>query len=229
MSIHDHLTAFSEAAPSGEDPEYDADFQALERAAKPGEERQAGAEILAAEEPDYRDVAARAEEVLSRCHDLRAALYYTHAAAALRGYPGLAEGLSYIRALLQDFWDSCHPELDHDDPDDMALFRVNTLSGLTDGTTVLRAVRSAPLTLSNAFGRVTLRDLEIADGEREPSEAVPAITDPAAIAAAFQDTDPAALAEIAAAARQALGDARAMRPSRRWPSCWRGSRRSTWC
>ncbi len=210
MPIHDHLSAFSDGAPSGADPEYDGDFQELERAAKPGEERQAGDEILAAEEPDYRDVADRAETILARCHDLRVALCWTHASAMMRGFPGLAEGLSYIRGVLEQFWESCHPELDPDDPDDMALFRVNTLRGLADGTTVLRAVRSAPLTMSNAFGRVTLRDLEVADGEREAPEGMQAITDPGTISAAFQDTDAETLAGIAAAARQALEDARAI-------------------
>ncbi|WP_172327977.1 type VI secretion system protein TssA [Mangrovicoccus sp. HB161399] len=210
MSIHDHLNAFSGEAPSGADPEYDDDFQSLERAARPGEERQAGSEILAAEAPDYREVARLSEQILERCHDLRAAVHYTHAAAATEGYPGLAEGLAYIRGALEGFWDSCHPELDPDDPDDMALFRVNTLRGLVDGATLLRAVRSAPMTQSQAFGRVTLRDLEVADGEREPPEDGSAISDPAAIAAAFQDTDPETLAVLAASARQALEDARAI-------------------
>lgn len=210
MSIVDNLKAFSENAPSGADPEYDQDFQALERAAKPGEEKQAGTEILAAEDPDFRDVAKRAEEILGRCHDLRVAVYFTHAAGMTRGFPGLAEGTSYIRGVLEQFWDTCHPELDPDDPDDMALFRVNTLRGLVVGETVMRAVREAPMTLSNAFGRVTLRDIEVADGEREAPEGVDLITDPAAISAAFQDTDADELAAIAAAARQALEDVRAI-------------------
>ena len=210
MALQDTLAAFSDAQPSGADPEYDADFQELERAARPGEERQAGAEIIAAEEPDYRDVAQRAEAILERCHDLRVAVYFILGAAWQRGFPGLADGTSYVRGVLETFWDSCHPELDRDDPEDMALFRVNTMRGLTDGATVLRAVRHAPLALSNAFGRVTLRDLEVADGEREPREGEEVIADPAKISAAFQDTDPETLSGIAEAARRALADIRAI-------------------
>ncbi|MBE3639612.1 type VI secretion system protein TssA [Mangrovicoccus algicola] len=210
MPVLDLLTAFSDAAPSGPNPEYDEDFQALERAARPGEERQAGNEILAATEPDHRDVALRATQVLERCHDLRAAVLFTHAAAMTRGFEGLAEGTDYLRGALEQFWDSCHPPLDPDDPDDVAGYRINALAGLADGMTVLRAVRLAPLTLSSAFGRVTLPDLEIAEGEREAPEGGAAFADPAAVAAAFRDTDPAALSAIAAAARRALENVRAI-------------------
>lgn len=210
MGIRDLLISFGEDAPSGDNLEYDPVFQDLEMAAKPGEERQAGTEIIAAEDPDFRDVANKARAVLERSHDLRAAMYYTHASVMMNGFPGLADGTSYIRGALEEFWDSCHPELDLDDPDDMALFRVNTLRGLIDGATVMRGVRIAPLTLSNAFGRVTLRDLAVADGEMEAPEGADLITDPAAISAAFQDTDAATLGEIAAAARQALEDVRAI-------------------
>lgn len=210
MALGDLLVRFGDDAPSGENLEYDSDFQALEMAARPGEERQAGNQIIAAEDPDFREVAEKAKAVLARSHDLRAAMHYTYAATMMTGYPGLAESTSYIRGALEQFWDSCHPELDPDDPDDMALFRVNTLRGLTDGTTVLRAVRQAPLTLSNAFGRVTLRDLTIADGEAEPFEGEHHISDRSAISAAFQDTDPAMLAGIADAARKALEDTRAI-------------------
>ena len=128
--------------------------------------RQAGAEIVAAEEPGYRHVAHRAEAILERCHDLRVAVHFILGATWQRGFPGLAEGTSYLRGVLETFRVSCHPGLDRDDPEDMALFRVNTMRGLMDGATVLRAVRHAPLARANAFGRVTLCDLEVADGER---------------------------------------------------------------
>lgn len=210
MALSDLLSSFGDLAPSGEDLEYDTEFQALEMAAKPGEERQAGAEIIAAEDPDFRDVAKRATGILKRSHDLRAAMYFTFAAGMTRGFEGVAEGTSYLRGVLETYWDSCYPELDLDDPDDMALFRVNTLRGLTDGTNVMRALREAPLTLSTAFGRVTLRDLAVADGEMEAPAGAQLITDAATISAAFQDTDPKALAAIAAAARQALEDVRAI-------------------
>ena len=201
------IRSISDENPSGSDPEYDADFQALEQSARPAEDRQIGGG--ASEDPDFRDVARRAAAILERCHDLRAALYLTRAETVNRGYPGLADGTGYIRGVLDQFWDTCHPGLDMDDPEDMALFRVNTLRGLTETSTTLRAVRRAPLAQSSMFGRLCLADLELIDGEREPAEGETP-PNPSNVAATFQDTDAGLLAEIAAAARMARDNVRAI-------------------
>lgn len=210
MGIQELVRVISAEAPSGEDLEFDPDYLALERASRPREERQVGNQTLPAEEPDYNDVAKRARDLLERSHDLRSAVLYLHAATVRGGFTGLAEGTGYIRAVLEQFWDTCYPALDHDDPDDLALFRVNTLRGLTDGATVIRAVRRAPLTFSTTFGGVSLNDIEVADGERTPRDGEQVIDDPATISAAFQDSDATRLVETADALRRSLGDLRAV-------------------
>lgn len=202
MSIS--LTSFGDDAPSGENLEYDPDFTALEIAAQPGEERQMGDEILAAEEPDYKDIIAKAHAVLDRSHDLRAAIYLAHAELRRNGLLGFAEVTGYIRGCLTEFWDTCHPELDEDDDNDPTM-RVNTMVGLADPQTILNALRIAPMTESRAFGRITLRDLMLSDGELTPHDG-DAVPDAATISAAFQDTPPERLSELLAAARQARTD-----------------------
>jgi len=198
-----------EDAPSGEDLEYDPGFTELEIAAQPGEERQAGEEILAAEEPDYKEVSALALAVLGRSHDLRAAVYLAEAQLRLSGFPGFAEVTSYIRQCLERHWDTCHPQLDADDDNDPTM-RVNAVLALADGNRILRGIRKAPLTQSRTFGAISLRDIAVAEGEIVATEDMEEVHDNSSVGAAFQDTDEAVLRAIAAAVSGALEDVEAI-------------------
>ena len=198
----DLLRSLADEAPSGENLEYDPDFTALETAAQPTEERAMGDHVLAAEPPDYDEVRDRALDLLGRTRDLRVAVILAEAALRCEGLPGFAATLDYIAGSLELYWDSLHPQLDADDDDDPTM-RVNATLGLADPDTVLRALRLAPLTDSRAFGRVSLRDIQLAEGELEPGpDDQP--RDRNEIHAAFQDTPPERLAEIASAASEAL-------------------------
>ena len=137
MDLDALLAAREGEKPSGENLEYDFDFMQLQIAAQPGEERQAGAEILAAEDPDFKDVEARALAVLERSHDLRAAVILAAAVLHTKGLPGFAEVLAYIRGCLDQHWDTCHPQLDADDDNDPTM-RINAVKGLAGAGTVDR-------------------------------------------------------------------------------------------
>ncbi len=199
------LSSFGDDAPSGEDLEYEQIFIDMTLAAQPGEERQAGDEILPGEEPDPKAIVAKAEAVLAQSHDLRAAILMGYAGLRMRGYPGFAEATSYIRGCLEQFWATCHPQLDADDDDDPTM-RVNAILGLVDPALTLRALRRAPLTESAAFGRISVRDLMIASGEIDRPEGEDPPPAPNQIAAAFRDTPSEKLDAILAAARQAQED-----------------------
>lgn len=198
-----------EDGPSGGNLEYDPAYTAMELAAMPGEERQVGKSIIAAEEPDHAEVVAQALDVLGRSHDIRAAVYLAASDLRLNGLPGLAGATAYIRGCLEQYWDSCHPELDADDDNDPTM-RINAVFSLADGDTVLRALRMAPLTDSRTFGRLALREILVATGEAAKPADMDTVPDAAAVPAAFQDTDPDLLAERLAAARAALADIRAI-------------------
>ena len=191
-------------SPSGENLEYDSDFIQMEIAATPGQERQAGDEILAAEDPDFADMQAKALAIMERSHDLRAGTVMAAAALNLRGLTGLAEAIAYMRRCLQDHWDSCHPQLDADDDSDPTM-RINAVGGLAAPETMLRWLRKAPLTKSRTFGRVTLRDIQVATGEFPPADGE-TNPDRASVRAAFEDTDPEVLGATLAAARSAMAD-----------------------
>ncbi|WP_439525113.1 type VI secretion system protein TssA [Marivita sp.] len=198
-----------EDAPSGENLEYDPEFIAMELAGQPEEEKQAGSEIVEGSDPDYKDLAAKARVVLERSHDIRAAVYLADSEIRLNGLPGFAEITKYIRFCLEEHWDSCHPQLDEDDDDD-PMMRINAVSGLAGRSTILRGLRTAAaLTKSRAFGRVTLRDIQIANGEAEASgDATPMSS--SEISAAFTETADEELEAYFNAATSAFEDVNAI-------------------
>lgn len=209
MDLTAFLNSHGEDEPSGENLEYDPAFISLELAAQPGEERQVGDSIIAAEEPDHSEVLVHAAEVLGRSHDLRAAVLLAHSMLRLKGFQGFALTTTYIRGCLEQWWDSCHPQLDADDDNDPTM-RVNAVSTLVHGDTILRAVRLAPLTESRSFGRMNLRDFAIASGEISPPEGMDNIPELGTISAAFQDTKPEVLAEIRESVATAAADIKAI-------------------
>nr|WP_242500566.1 type VI secretion system protein TssA [Tropicimonas sp. IMCC6043] len=198
------LVSFGDDAPSGANLEYETVFTELEIAAQPGEERQMGNEIVAAEEPDYADVIRKARIVLEQSHDLRAAIYLAHAELRRNGFPGFAEAVGYIRGCLSDFWDSCHPQLDEDDGD--PTMRVNAVQGLAAPETMLRALRLAPIARSGAFGDICLRHKQIIEGEVSPSDSDEHVPDAAGFSAAFKDTKTEVMDEIIVSIQQAKED-----------------------
>lgn len=209
MDLSAFLNSHGDDEPSGENLEYDPAFISLELAAQPGEERQIGDSVIAAEEPDHAEVITYAVEVLQRSHDLRAAVFLANSLLRTEGFAGLARVTGYMRGCLEQWWDTCHPQLDADDDNDPTM-RVNAVASLVDGDTILRSVRLAPLTESRAFGRLNLRDIAIATGDMAPPEGMDNIPDSGTVSAAFQDTDPAKLQELKESVVAALEDVKAI-------------------
>ena len=209
MILQQLLAVISEELPSGDNLEYDQIFTDMLLAAQPGEERQAGDEIIEAEPPDSRAMIEKSKAVLGQSHDLRAAVILAHGELLQNGMVGFSEATSYVRQALETYWDTCHPQLDADDDDDPTM-RVNAVLGLSGSDTILRALRLAPLTQSNAFGRITLRDILISDGDISAPADMEKVQDAASISAAFQDTKPDVMSAIMEASRASLEDIKAI-------------------
>lgn len=208
MDLTSYLEPRDENGPSGENLEYDPAFTELEIAAQPGEERQMGDEVVAAEEQDWGDVESKALDVMGRSHDLRAAIFLAEAVLHTKGLPAFAAAISYVKSLLEEFWDTCHPELDEDDGD--ATMRINTVRGLASTDRMVRALRRTGLTESRMFGRMSLRHLDVAEGRINMPADMDDIPDSTSVGAAFKDTDEEVLAANAAAVAAALEDVTAI-------------------
>ncbi|MEY2170189.1 type VI secretion system protein TssA [Rhodanobacter sp. FW106-PBR-LB-2-19] len=213
MARHDLeslLTPLADEAPSGPDLEYDADFQTLERTATPKAERAIGDSVKTAEEPDWDKVSSLGEALLGRSRDLRVAVHLTSAWTRMHGLAGWSDGLALIRGLLENLWDSVHPQLDAEDDNDPTA-RVNAVMPLVDMQGVLGYFRGAPFVQSPRLGRFSLRDLRIANGtlktSAEGDAASPSMTD---IEACCLDCPEEQLLDAAQATTTAMEHARAI-------------------
>ncbi len=168
MDLEALLAPVSEEAPAGPDLEYDPEFIELDTAARGKSEQQFGDTVIPAEEPNWRDIGERAEALLGRSKDLRVAILAARAAMKTRDIEGLASGLQLITEVTTRYWDSVHPDLDHDDGDDPTM-RLNALAPLVDPESFLRDVRNAYLVSSPQHGRVAIRDILISEGKLPPS------------------------------------------------------------
>lgn len=162
------VAPISDDAPSGPDLEYDPEFGELETVSRGKAEQQFGDTVIPAEEPEWRDVAARSEALLGRSKDLRVAVLAARAAMHMDQMRGLAAGLELLKELTERYWDTLHPDLDHEDNDDPTM-RLNALAPLADPETFLRELRGTYVVASPQHGRVAIRDLLIAENKLAPA------------------------------------------------------------
>lgn len=158
------LAEISPDAPCGPNLEYDPDFLALEQAVLGKPEVQYGDTITAAVPPEWKLVRRLAAELSERSRDLRLVLHLLRANLFLDGIEGLVDGVALIERLLEERWDSVHPQLDADDDMDPML-RINSLAILADAGTILKDLKEATLVVLPGLGPFSLRMLEIAHGE----------------------------------------------------------------
>jgi type VI secretion system protein ImpA len=201
LNIESLLQPISAEAPCGPDLEYDPAFLELDRLSESKPEQQLGKTIVAAQEPDWKEVADRTLALLAKTKDIRIAVRLTRARLYTEGLAGFAFGLAVVRGIVETFWDGFYPKLDPEEGNDPT-FRVNILMGLCDATTFIDRVRMVPIVTSRSFGRFSLRDLAIASGEITP---LPGVVPPtaAAIDGAFTECQVSELQATAEALRAA--------------------------
>ncbi|MET3497982.1 type VI secretion system protein TssA [Variovorax boronicumulans] len=156
------LTPIGEASPCGDDLEYDADFTALTTAAQGKPEQQFGDTVIAAVEPDWRQVAEQSDALLRRSKDVRSAVLLLRASTRLQGLNGFVAGMRLLTGLLDTFWDGIHPKLDADDDNDPTM-RLNALAPLGDETMVLRDLYDAQVGVAPGVGAIRVRDIAVAN------------------------------------------------------------------
>jgi type VI secretion system protein ImpA len=157
------LTPIGEASPCGDDLEYDAAFTALAAASQRKPEQQFGDTVIAAVEPEWREVAEQSDAILRRSKDVRAAVLLLRASTRLQGVPGFVAGLQLLIGLFDRFWDGIHPTLDADDDNDPTM-RLNALAPLWDENMVLRDLYDAQVGVAAGVGPIRVRDIAIAHG-----------------------------------------------------------------
>lgn len=203
MNIEALLAPISNDSPCGVDIEYDEDFIALEAAATGKPEQQVGDTVIAAEDPDWADVAQRATALLERSKDLRVACRLAQALLHREGVPGLHTGIEVIRTYVERYWDSVFPRLDADDDYDPAI-RVNTVALLGSLRAIVHPLRDATLLHVASIGRISARRIaQISGSESMGAESAGELPHPLEIESALLGCELSSLQAIAEAAHGA--------------------------
>ena len=154
---------------SGENPEYDSTYLNLENLVI--------ADADVGKDPDYRQLEKDCLELWKKTRDLRVATYLCVAETELNGFDGLAEGLSVLRWLISEMWETFYPRLDPDDDND-PLERLNIMAMLSplpgafnDPVMFLSKLRAVRLMPELPY---TMRDVMISNGEIESETQVDA-------------------------------------------------------
>lgn len=198
LDIGNLLAPIAPDAPSGPNLEYDPAFAALEKAAAGKPEQVIGGTTTPAEPPDWNLALGASLELLGRTKDLRVAVLAARALLYRHGVEAFVEGLGLLRGLLEQHWESVHPQLDPDDNNDPTM-RITALAALSTST-LMMALRNAALVDSRALGPVSLADLF-------PSSGAP---DSARIGGVFESAALPALEATSLALAQATGHLRAI-------------------
>lgn len=165
IDIEELLRDAPSSPPCGPEMTYAPEFLALEQAARGKIEQQYGDTIIPAEEPDWQVVANSAAQLLRQSKDMRIAGLLCRAWTNTAGLHGLAQGLSLMSALLEQYWEHLHPVAEDDD----YFMRMNAVAILNDVAGMLRELRQIDF-IKSTFGNFTVRDAEmLARGHRAES------------------------------------------------------------
>jgi type VI secretion system protein ImpA len=167
IEVGQFLAAVAPDNPCGVDLGSDLAFYELENAARGKLTRSENGSEKDLEEPDWPVVRRLAEALMPRTKDLRIILHMTRALTRTEGYSGLVSGLEVLRGWIESYWDGIHPRLDPADGNDPTE-RINILLGFADPLNLVQFVRQSTLVESREFGRISLRDYDIASGKQTP-------------------------------------------------------------
>ena len=98
------------------------------------------------EPPNWKEVVASCQEILSeKSKDLWIAAWMLEALARTDGFVGLRDGFRLVRELVENFWDTVHPQSDDDEDDEEeTLYSVSQLDALNG--TFPAVIREIPIT-----------------------------------------------------------------------------------
>ncbi|MEX8508485.1 MAG: type VI secretion system protein TssA [Leptothrix ochracea] len=160
------MTGDAGDASCGVDLVYDPAFMALGEAARGKPEQQYGDTLIAAIEPDWRQIHSQSLQLASRSRDLRVALWLLRSSIHQDGVHGALTGFELVQGLLERHWPHVHPQLDAEDHDDPTE-RLNALAPLAHPAEVLADLRGVYVTRVPLPLR--LRDLELAFNRNDPA------------------------------------------------------------
>ena len=153
------LEAISSENPCGEDLEDTQLLASFDAYRLFGQSAPLSAEI------DWRDIRDRSLEALGQSKDFRLLAHLGCAAVRTGGLPEYVPILDAATHWLQTWWTESFPRVDDD-----AILRKNALNGFADRMAIVDGLRRAPILRHRQLGPVSIRDIEIANGQAQPAE-----------------------------------------------------------
>src|SRR6267142_6900362 len=117
-----------------------------------------------AESPEWMAIRDKAGEALRKSKDLRLLAFLGTALLRTDGVPAFAETLNVASQWLGMHWGQTYPLVDED-----AILRRNALNCFADPMAVVDGLRRVPLVTSRRYGTFSLRDIDIATHQLQPS------------------------------------------------------------
>ena len=104
------LAPITPDSPAGPDLRYEPAFDRLQALKRSADEEPS-------ERSGWTDLADFAIGLLGQSKDLRPAIYLLEAWTHLEGFRGATAGLSVVRRILEEFWETFYPAIDEEDPE----------------------------------------------------------------------------------------------------------------
>jgi type VI secretion system protein ImpA len=112
------LAPISADSPSGKNLRYDPRYAELREARREDDVLPEGGLATARKLADWPATISLARQLLEKeTKDLQVAGWLSEALLRREGFGGLAVGIGIVRGILDQFWDSCYPEWDEEDPE----------------------------------------------------------------------------------------------------------------
>lgn len=170
LNVEQLAAAISEEAPCGENLERSNEFRQLQFELDKVIQGERSLGSVATPKPDWQKVRRLSLELLERTKDLRLCVYF--AAASLRQPGGdlseFTNVLSLVQKLVEDHWDTVHPQPDASDETNPFRDRVQALQELGtevghqgDAYKIIIQLRLVPLTRSGRGPQFCRRDIMI--------------------------------------------------------------------
>lgn len=192
ISVDELLKPISAEEPCGPDLSYDPAFQQLGILLTGKPETQ----FSTAEDPDWKELRDLSVEFHGRSKHITASVILVLSLLKTDGVPGLRDGLTLVKGLLEKYWDTLYPRLDPDDNNDPTE-RMNIIANLASFGEPYRLIprlQQAALANSPSLGRVRLDDIILAKTpSATPVEGQPTPLTEGQIAAIFKDSNLEAL------------------------------------
>jgi type VI secretion system protein ImpA len=150
-------------------------------------------------ETDWREIRDRSLDALKTSKDFRLLAHLASAILRTDGIGSFLQILPVAARWLETWPDHVFPRVDDD-----AILRRNALNGFADRMAIVDGVRRSPLLLHRQLGPLSIRDLEIANGQAQPAEGETA-PDPAQVNALLAATPVEELGALAVQLEDAVG------------------------